>query len=365
MTTPDTTTPGGATAPDAEPGTSSPGRAAGPTVPGQATPGSHIHDRNGRPLPVADLVHLWPLGGWHSLEHVPGGKNEHYRLHAGDGVFYLRRSHRSKARPELAAQLELMRMLRLRGLPVPLPYPTRSGHDHAVVDGRFWTATRAIAGQRYDDASAEHLRQLGRTLARYHRLTEDLDAGEGDPGLLTELRARQADPGIPPEVAARAADVVARLAALVPDLPRAVVHGGARRGSLVFQRDRVVGVLDFDSAHADVRVLDLAVAAHDVGKVYTEHGASDHKVRIDLHRVQALLAAYAEVRSLHAAESAALPVLLEAKRLKRALGRLRRDHAGEPLSANDHAKIELEGRRLAWLDAYREELAQICTAAAR
>ncbi|MBY9073990.1 phosphotransferase [Nocardioides sp. WL0053] len=364
MTTPDMTTPG-VTAPGAPPGTTSPGRGPGPAVPGQAAPGSHILDRNGQALPVADLVHLWPLGGWHSLEHVPGGKNEHYRLRAADGVFYLRRSHRSKARPELAAQLELMRMLRLRGLPVPLPYPTRSGHDHAVVDGRFWTVTRAIAGRRFDDASEEHLRQLGRTLGRYHRLTEDLDAGEGDPGLLTELRARQADPGLPPEVSARAAEVITRLAGLAPDLPRAVVHGGARRGSLVFQRDRVVGVLDFDSAHADVRVLDLAVAAHDVGKVYTEHGASDHKVRIDLHRVHALLAAYTEVRSLHPVESAALPVFLEAKRLKRALGRMRRDHAGEPLSANDHAKIELEVRRLAWLDTYREELTQICTAAAR
>ncbi len=322
-------------------------------------------DRTGRPLPVGALEGLWPLGGWVTLERVPGGKNEHYRLHARDGDFYLRRSHRTKARTELVAQLTLMRMLRLRGLPVPVTQPTSAGENHAVVDGRFWTVTRAIEGQRYDDASPVHLRELGRTLARYHDLTEDLDGGHGEPRLVAELRARTDAPGVPPAVADDGRRVAERLADLSPDLPRALVHGGARRGSLVFRGDRVVGVLDFDSAHRDVRVLDLAVAAHDVGKVYTEVGSADHKVRLDLSRVRALLAAYTETRSLSPAEAAALPLLLEAKRLKRAIGRLQRDQAGEPLSANDHAKIALEAERLAWLDAHRVQLTRTCAMFAR
>jgi homoserine kinase type II len=317
-------------------------------------------DRTGRPLPVAALEDLWPLGGWVTLDRVPGGKNEHYRLHTRDGDFYLRRSHRTKARTDLVAQLELMRMLRPRGLPVPVAQPTVVGENHAVVDERFWTVTRAIEGHRYDDASPAHLRQLGRTLARYHDLTEDLDGGRGEPGLIAELRARTAAPGTPRAMAVRGRRVADSLAHLTPDLPRAVVHGGARRGSLVFQGDRVVGVLDFDSAHADVRVLDLAVAAHDVGKVYTEAGSADHKVRMDLVRVGTLLEAYTETRPLTPAEAAALPLLMEAKRLKRALGRVHRDRAGEPLSANDHAKIALEAQRIAWLDVNRDELTRTC-----
>lgn len=325
----------------------------------------HLLDRTGRPLPMDALADLWPLGGWLSLDRVPGGKNEHYRLHAGHGDFYLRRSHRAKAPAELVAQLELMRMLRLRGLPVPLAQPNSRGENHAVVDGRLWTVTWAIEGQRYDDTSAAHLYRLGQTLARYHQLTEDLDGGQGEPGLVVELRARAETPGAPPAMADRARRVAERLAQLTPDLPRGLVHGGARRGSLVFRGDRVVGLLDFDSAHPDVRVMDLAVAAHDVGKVYTEAGSTDHKVRLDLSRVHALLAAYTETRSLTQAEAAALPLLLEAKRFKRALGRLHRDQAGEPLSANDHAKIALEADRLAWLDTHRDELTRACATFAR
>jgi homoserine kinase type II len=197
-------------------------------------------------------------------------------------------------------------------------------------------------------------------LGRYHRLVADLPAVVAEPPALTEVRLRATRPDVDPALQARAVAVVDRLTALLPELPRVVVHGGARRGSLLFDGDRVVGVLDFDSAHADVRVLDLAVAVHDVGKVYTRLGDEDHKVALDLDRVTAVLAAYrAEVRT-SPAEAEALPLLLEAKRLKRALGRISRARAGERLSDNDHAKIRLEDNRLLWLDGHREDLAAAC-----
>ncbi len=61
-----------------------------------------------------------------------------------------------------------------------------------------------------------------------------------------------------------------------------------------------------------------------------------------------------------AAEVQALPLLLEAKRLKRSLGRRLRVVHGEPLSENDHAKIRLEDSRLAWLDEHRDDVAAVC-----
>jgi homoserine kinase type II len=317
-------------------------------------------DRAGRPLPLTTLSDLWPLGGWVDLVQVPGGKNEHYRLTTNDGVFFLRRSHRGKLRTELVAQLELQQLLAGRGLPVPVPVPTSSGKDHAAVDNRLWTVTRAIDGQKYDDASEVHLRRLGECIGRYHRLTEDLDGGSGPPAILSDLRTRVTATKLPEQLRGVADRVVEGLDALTPDLPRAVIHGGARRGSLLFRDDQVVGLLDFDSSRRDVRVMDLAVATHDVGKVYTVSGDPDNKLRFDLHRVQSLLTAYTGEVPLQPAEADALPLLLEAKRLKRALGRMQRAEAGEPLSDNDRDKIALEQRRLAWLDEHRAELSRVC-----
>jgi homoserine kinase type II len=314
-------------------------------------------DRAGVELPLSDLANLWPLGGWNSVAPVPGGKNEHLRVAAAEGIHYLRRSYRSKLHEELAGQLRLMRLLRQRGFPAPEVVSASSGKDHAELDGRLWIATRGVEGTPFNDASTAHVRAMGRTLARYHQTVADLPAAVSEPAVLVELRNRAKDDGVDPALRTRTARLVAQLTEVLPHLPRVVVHGGARRGSLVFNGSEVAGVLDFDSAHADVRVLDLAVAVHDVGKVYTGPGEADNKVALDVSRVTELLAAYSRDLQPTEAEIEALPLLLEAKRLKRGLGRLSRSLHGERLSDNDYMKIRLEDHRIAWLDEHRNALA--------
>ncbi|MFD0046555.1 phosphotransferase enzyme family protein [Pseudarthrobacter scleromae] len=314
-------------------------------------------DRAGVELPLSELAALWPLGGWDSVSPVQGGKNEHLRVAAADGVHFLRRSYRAKPHEELARQLGLMRLLRERGFPAPEVVSASSGMDHAELDSRLWIATRGVEGTPFTDASPAHVRAMGRTLARYHQTVADLPAAVTEPAVLVELRTRAHEDGVDPALRARTAHLVAQLTAVLPHLPRAVVHGGARRGSLVFNGNEVAGVLDFDSSHADVRVLDLAVAVHDVGKVYTRPGEADNKVALDLSRVTELLAAYSRDLRPTEAEIEALPLLLEAKRLKRGLGRLSRSRQGESLSGNDYTKIRLEDLRIAWLDGHRNEMA--------
>jgi homoserine kinase type II len=317
-------------------------------------------DRTGQEQPLDELAGMWPLGGWMAVERVPGGKNEHLRLFARDGVHYLRRSYRSKPREELLAQLTLMRLLRSRGFPAPEIVPARTGADHVEIAGRLWVATRGVEGTPFDDDSPAHLQALGRTLGWYHRVIADQPAVAREPILLSELRRRVDGGDLEPGLHARAARVVEGLTALLPDLPRVTVHGGARRSSLIFDGEQVAGVLDFDSAHPDVRVLDLAVAVHDVGKVYTRLGEADHKVALNLDRIAELLGAYGREVRPTTAEITALPLLLEAKRLKRSLGRRLRAVRGEPLSENDHIKIRLEDSRLAWLDEHRDAVSAVC-----
>jgi UDP-N-acetyl-D-glucosamine dehydrogenase len=323
-------------------------------------------DRRGQPLPLGTLTEHWPLGGWHEVVPIRGGKNEHFRVVTGEGQFFLRRSYRSKSVADLIRQVELMSLLARRGLPVPRVVPTVAGARHAVADGRLWVATEALNGAPYDAGNPAHLLELGRTLARYHQTVADLDAGAGEPAPLVELRLRTARASLDPFLRRRATEVIEELGRIAPDLPRLVIHGGARRGSVLFDGDRLSGLLDFDSAAPDVRVLDIAVAAHDVAKIYTSLGAEDHKVELDLHRVAALLDAYVDQSGwLTSAEAIALPQLIETKRLKRAFGRMARVSNGEALSASDHAKIGLERSRVRWLHEHRDELARVCLAASR
>ena len=124
-------------------------------------------------------------------------------------------------------------------------------------------------------------------------------------------------------------------------------------------------MLDLDSARPEVRLQDLATAVHDFGKIYSAVGSEGHKVPLHLDRVAGLLRAYGQSNPLRAEEVQALPLLLAAARLKRALGRSARHVAGEQLSVNDLAKIQLEKARLDWLDRHRERLVEVLAAAAR
>ena len=323
-------------------------------------PAGTLLDRAGQDLPLAELAGLWPLGGWTSVSLVPGGKNEHLRVAAADGIHYLRRSYRAKPMDELVRQLGLMRLLRDRGFPAPEVVPSSAG---PIMQGSPAGGGSPPAASRETRSTAARRPMCGRWAGC------SPDTTGPSPTCLRWWRSRPCSRScaagprsrvwIRPCVT-RTERVVEELSGLLPELPRVVVHGGARRGSLVFDGDQVAGVLDFDSAHPDVRVLDLAVAVHDVGKVYTRDGDDGNKVALDLGRVTELLAAYSRDVRPTAAELEALPLLLEAKRLKRGLGRRGRVRDGEALSGNDYEKIRLEDQRLAWLDGHREALAAVC-----
>ncbi|GAA2719558.1 nucleotide sugar dehydrogenase [Cellulomonas aerilata] len=323
-------------------------------------------DRLGGPLPVGELMEHWPLGGWRRLAPATVSLNEHFRLTTAQGDFFARRSHRSKSVGDLLQQLDLMSLLARRGLPVPRVVPTATGARHAVIGGRLWVVTEAMSGAPYDPGRPAHLQQLGRVLAWYHQTVADLDAGAGEPSPLVELRLRAARGPFDPYLHQRATQVMEELGRLTPDLPRLITHGGARRGNVLFDGDRLSALLDLDSAGPDARVVDLAIATHDLGMVYTASGAQDHKVALDLDRVAALLEAYVDQSGrLTPAEAIALPLMVECRDLKRTFGRLGRLHDGEPLSVNDHVKIGMERNRVRWLHEHREELSRVCAAAAR
>jgi homoserine kinase type II len=159
-----------------------------------------------------------------------------------------------------------------------------------------------------------------------------------------------------PYVLERGGTVLGLLDRLYPALPKLVIHGGCRRGSTLFEGDRLVAMLDFDSARLEARVLDLAIAFHDFGKVWGEVGSPDFKVPLDLRIVSEFLDAYQEINPLEEAEIEALPILLAARPLKRALGKYR-SMIGDLQTSQGHVrKAAQEVARVRWLEAHQQEL---------
>jgi homoserine kinase type II len=334
-------------------------------------------------IPTDTLMEVYDLGQWQSVELLPAGKSEHYRITTDGGEYILRRSHSSRTLKEVRFEHALVAHLRNNGFPAPLFVPGVSGETTVVVNGYLYSASVFVKGSPYQADNVEHLREAARTLAKYHRIVASfglLPPPSREPFLSETLRERLAaipspetisdfsarygerDPRIPdllaslPYVLERGGAVLGLLDRLYPDLPKLVIHGGCRRGSTLFEGDRLVAMLDFDSARLEARVLDLAIASHDFGKVWGEPGSPDFKVPLDLRIVSEFLDAYREINPLEEAEIEALPILLAARPLKRALGKYR-SMIGDLQTTQGHVrKAAQEVARVRWLEAHQQEL---------
>jgi Ser/Thr protein kinase RdoA (MazF antagonist) len=106
-------------------------------------------------FPVDALADAYHLGSWVSVEMLPGGKSDHYRLLAGSGEYAIRRSHRSKMYTDMRFEHELVAYLRDSGFPAPVVVPTVSGETCAAVDGDLYSVSVFVVGSGYEASNAE------------------------------------------------------------------------------------------------------------------------------------------------------------------------------------------------------------------
>jgi Ser/Thr protein kinase RdoA (MazF antagonist) len=334
-------------------------------------------------FPVSALADAYDLGPWESIEMWPGGKSDHYRLSVGSGEYAIWRSHRSRNSTDMRFEHELVAHLCNSGFPAPVVVPTVSGDTCAAVDGDLYSVSVFVDGSGYEAGNAEHLRESARALAEYHRISASfrpLSSRFQEPFLneilrerLTEMPPPEAisdfadayadqDPQIPDLLESlyyaleKSEDVLGLLDWLYPELPLLTIHGGCRRRSTLFSGDRLITMLNFDRARYEARVLDLAIALHDFAKVFGERGTPDSKVPLDLEVVAGFLGAYLQTNPLEPAEVEALPALLAARLLKRALGKYRSMIEEAPVSQGHVRKTAQEVARVRWLEAHGKEL---------
>jgi homoserine kinase type II len=340
--------------------------------------------KNDTPPPISELESVYDVGPWRSLERLPKGKSRSYLLTAGDGDYVLRCSHRAKTDEGMRFEHELTAFLNRKGFPAPQAVLTRRGDTHVSLDGQLYCLWRFVEGSPFQAGNDVQLGEAARAHATYHQLVSSFEPSCPPPAemnLLDELRdalgempplealaARLLDRGQKPQEVSeyldlvpymleKAQDVLAQLELLYASAPLLTIHGGCRRGSALFRDNRLVAMLDFDSARPEVRALDLAIAVHDYAKVYVDADSPNHKVPLDVPVAARFLRAYQEVNPLTDTELDALPALLAARRLKRFLRKCRKWFDGiRDFSDGDARKLQRETARVRWLESHEAEL---------
>jgi homoserine kinase type II len=238
-----------------------------------------------------------------------------------------------------------MAHLARHGIPCPAPIADRGDKYLGILNGKPATIVTCLPGAPLTAPGAGHCGQVGAMLADMHL------AGKSYGGKLENPRgprwwreaAREVEPfldGPRRELLASELEFQARHRGL--DLPRGPVHADMFRDNVLFDGERIGGVIDFYFAGIDAFLFDVAVTVND--------WCVDSAGAIDAARTAALLAAYRRARELTQGEREAWPVMLRAAALRFWLSRLYDFYLprpGELTHAHDpeHFRRVLEARR--------------------
>ena len=207
-----------------------------------------------------------------------GFVNDNWIADTTTGRYFVKRRHPDLRQPAvIRAQHRLMARLRAEGFPAPVVFPTTAGQTFLVVGGEFYEVHGYIDGGPYDRDRPAHLAEAATTLARYHTHVQGLrlrplcrsghlyspQTLQANLAALTRAWGADRDAGLTAAVRrleAHRTDLAARFARH-GSLPWLTIHGDYYAGNLLFDGDRIVGVVDYDKARWQPRVVELAEAA--------------------------------------------------------------------------------------------------------
>lgn len=226
------------------------------------------------PREIADVCACFELGKITSIREFTRGSPQAPKLviEAARGRFLLkRRSPRTSDPFRVAFVHGIQLFLNARGFPTPRILGTRGDNNSMLQrDGMVYEMFQFVEGEPYTARDAE-VADAARTLARVHELMVDhqptwvLSQPAGRVGVDLEMATRIIESRHP-----ETREVMRTLAPSIDQAKRyldysglshrdvRIIHGDWHPGNLIFRDQRVVAVLDFDSAKYAPPVVELA-----------------------------------------------------------------------------------------------------------
>jgi homoserine kinase type II len=222
-------------------------------------------------------------------------------------------------RDDLGFFIALLDVLHDAGLPVPYALRTTDGRAVGELAGLPALLQPRLPGRHVAQPNPHHCQAVGELLARLHLATRgEIIERPSDRGLdwmLAEgpLQALHLDDAGRLLLKAALEEIV-QLRLRFEQLPQANLHGDLFHDNVLFDGNRLSGVIDFYNACSGPMLYDLAIAAND--------WCVEPDGQFDPQRLHALLGGYAALRPFSAAEAELWPALLRVACVRFWLSRL-------------------------------------------
>lgn len=242
-----------------------------------------------------------------------------------------------------------LQRLSTEGIPVPSPLKDESGQTIQTISGKPALLFPFLEGRHVVDATRAQCHRLGEVLARAHQVPVSARRGNAHGWSWLQSSAGKARPQMAP-VQREILDTELKAQAEWQDefdaLPEATIHADLFRDNVLFDGDRLTGLIDWYSACTGPMLYDIAVTLND--------WCRNRSDQIDGGPRDTLLQGYASVRPLEPDESANLVLAQRRAALRFWLSRLEANEAlphknGDTLcKSKDPREFE---RLLRWLQS--------------
>ncbi|MCH8805153.1 MAG: phosphotransferase [Planctomycetes bacterium] len=288
------------------------------------------------PGELAVVLSHYDLGVIHSAKEFPRGsrKSPKLLLQTAGGNFLLKRRAKGRSDPyKVAFAHALLGHLIRRRFPVPEMIGTRDDNNSILqLDREIYELFEFVDGESYN-RSLEHTTHAGKTLAGYHDAVADFETDWTPPaGVFHDSPSVRQGLNAIPTTTASHDSVVGHEAALLTatqelyerydeaaeavnalgfaQWPVAIIHGDWHPGNMLFRRNKVVAVLDFDSARRLPRVVDLANGMLQFSILRGRSAPSKWPDYFDETRMRRFLLGYGARIQLDADQRRAIPHLM-------------------------------------------------------
>ena len=245
-----------------------------------------------------------------------------YWVKAGGRRYDLRITER-KTLDDMVYEKDLLLQLKRAGLPVPVLVRNvaRGTFTPWARRGRYVSLFEHMPGRSLGifEVRARHVRTIGRLMGDLHRATTSFRRRRSNPWSIATLIEKQGrlERALSRRRLAQRFESVVKLlgqeldrqeARLVRSvLPLGAIHGGLSVARGRYQRDNLVGIVEFESACRDRLVLDLASAISSWCWEPSPKQRGGPAGRFRLTKVRAMIDGYQRSRTLSSAEREALP----------------------------------------------------------
>lgn len=278
---------------------------------------------------LAVILSHYDLGTIDSIVEFPRGSRKAPKLVivAEHGKFLLKR--RARGRDDafkVAFCHQIQLFLMSKQFPLPHLIGTKKDNNSLLQwRGGIYELFEYIPGQNYPQ-TLESTFDSGRILALYHKLLEQFQSQYSPPTGSYHM-APSVEAGLRqiPKTLEQVSGIIDLCSYLLQSYnhaattvdrcgietwPKQIIHGDWHPGNMLFRDNRVVAVIDYDSARLLPRILDIANGALQFSILGGDENLTKWPDHVDETRFQRFLRGYDEVVLLSEAEISAIPWLM-------------------------------------------------------